>query len=381
MKLAKIKSCQTRKTQPRRFQKKFFPLLITLIIILSPLINTLGQDSGIYKYCSYLVAFICSCLCCNSLKKICVIAVGSFCLGILIFWNLSTAVSLVLGTVCALSSYRNKEKISDAILYILYLQLALSIAQLFGLHEYVYLFANYKNPANTYQQWSLCTNINASFLPQVRPSGIFPSPTYYSLFLCSVLLLIRIKKNLSLLSSFAIGLLIAVSGSTFSLLVIFVVTILLSSTFQGKIILVSYFIGMFLYFKLLPDIFLYNFNINDFTNSISARFKPENDLSESVYFQSISGLIFVISALIIVIFCFFKKIIQKPYIISPATVMIFPLLVHNVANSVVYFFLAGLSMQIAYDDYAKNKKSSNKYTKPIQCTDNQKNENLNNYIY
>lgn len=370
MEFAKIKSYQTRKTQPCRLQKNCFPLLITLIIILSPLINTLGQDSGIYKYCSYLVAFICSCLCFNSLNKICVIAVGSFCLGILIFWNLSTAVSLVLGIVCALSSYRNKEKILVAILYILYFQLALSIAQLFGLHEYVYLFANYKNPPSTYQQWSFCQNINTSFLPQVRPSGLFPSPTYYSLFLCSVLLLIKIKKNLPLLSSIAIGLLIAVSGSTFSLLIISVVTILSSSTFQGKIILVSYFVGMFLYFQTLPDIFLYNYNINDFTDSISARLKPENDLSESVLFQSIRSSFFVISALIIAIFCSCKKTIQKPYIILPATVILFPLLVHNVANSVVYFFLASLSMQFAYDDYAINKKSFNKYTKPIKCTNN-----------
>lgn len=372
MQIVKIGRDKKRKDKLRSFIIDVFTQIITLIIVLSPLLNSLGQDSVIYKYSYYFMAFICSCFCFNSINKLLAITVSSFCLGILIFLDLGVALSLALGIVCSLSTYRNKEEFSSAIIHITYFQLALSIAQLFGVNEYVYLFANYNNPPSTYQQWSLSQNVTTTFLPQIRPSGIFPSPTYSSLFLCSVLLSIFIKRELSLLSSIIIGLLISVSGSTFSLLIILICVILFIKTYWGKAIILSYIVGMLLYFASLPDIFLYNYNIYDFCDSISCRFIPENNLSESVLFQSTSGSIFVICSLMILIFISLKQIIYKPYIILPATVILFPVLVHNVASSVVYFFLSALSIKVAYDAYAKNKRPSKRYTELLKCAEYQK---------
>lgn len=372
MQVVELGRNKKRKDKLHGFIINVFTQITTLIIVLSPLLNTLGKDSLILKYSYYCIALICSCFCFISLNRLLAVAVSSFCVGILIFLDLGCALSLVLGIICSLSTYRNKQEFSNAIIHISYFQLALSIAQLFGINEYVYLFANYNNPPSTYQQWSLSQNVTTTFLPQIRPSGLFPSPTYSSLFLCSVLLSIFIKRKLSLLSSIIIGLLFSVSGSTFSLLIILICVILFIKTYRGVAIILSYIVGMLLYFVSLPDIFLYNYNIHDFCSSISCRFTPENNQSESVLFQSTSGSIFVICSLMILLSFSLQQIIHKPYIILPAAVILFPVLVHNVASSVVYFFLSALSIKVVYYAYAKNKKPSNKYTELLKCTEYQK---------
>ena len=183
MQIVELGRDKKRKDKLHSFIINVFTQIITLIIVLSPLLNTLGKDSLIFKYSYYCIAFICSCFCFNSLNRLLAVTVSSFCLGILIFLDLGCALSLALGIICSLSTYRNKQEFSSAIIHITYFQLALSIAQLFGVNEYVYLFANYNNPPSTYQQWSLSQNVTTTFLPQIRPSGLFPSPTYSSLFL------------------------------------------------------------------------------------------------------------------------------------------------------------------------------------------------------
>jgi len=362
MQLVEIGKIKKRLSKLRSLQINCFTQLITVIIVLSPLLNTFAQDSVIYKYTYYFIAFICSCFCLNSLNRSLFVTVGFFCFGFLIFFDLRHALSLALGTICALSVFRNKEKFSDVILYITYFHCALSIAQLLGVHEYVYLLADGKNPPSVYEQWSLFENVQTTFLPQIRPPGLFPSPTYSSFFLCAILLLICIKKNFSHLSLIVIGLLLSVSGSTFSCLIVLVLVILLVNIPQGKTIIISYLVGMSLYFANLPDVFSYNFNTQDLFNSVSSRLAPEDNMSESVFFQSISESIFVICAFMILIFLSLKQVTRKSYIILPAILILFPALVHNLSSSVVYLFLSALSINFAYDAYAKNKKRFNKYT-------------------
>ena len=156
----------------------------TILIFLSPLVNLIKNSDSSNQLYYYLLIFISGFLVIIPLKK-------DFLIWIIVLTIFITFIFLgffLKGIGAALVfyvSYRGFRYSSVIILQALFILLIINyvvtLYQLSGVYSIVYSFSNYSNHATPISILDV-DSIPASFLPQMRPSGIFPAPTYTSFF-------------------------------------------------------------------------------------------------------------------------------------------------------------------------------------------------------
>lgn len=323
--------------------------LVFIAVVLSPTMNVVSRELAL----TYLVILISICLAAlNPLRKVDLF----FALISSIFLvNLSDPLfvikllpGLILGYI-GIQIGKGEIDVSYVLKILLGIHVLLSIAQLTALSDFFYGWATYQNEAESQ------TDFSAGFLPQVRPSGIFPAPTYASFFIILVFILIlsENKSYQSIKPWFFVSAVIA--GSTLGL-VLLVFLNLLSKPRRG--LLRDFFIsGMAFacYFYLFPDIFLYNHNAVEFAASVLDRRMDESVLAtRGVFFLGLSGL------LVFLFFIVFASRVRSIRTINFKSLFIGtcgifgPLLLHDTGGAAIGGLLVGVGMGIVVRGFRSN---------------------------
>jgi len=213
--------------------------------------------------------------------------------------------------------------------------------QLTGCEPGVYGFSNYVNIGSI----PVCIDdfdyASSNFLPQIRPSGIFPAPTYMSFFLILLyaVIVFLIKRNGELFLAMT-GAIFALSGSTMGFVLILLLVV---NSFYNKTIawvILGYMFTLLIYYYFLPDIFLYNYSVEDFYNSIIDRDMTESVATTNIALYAIMLVMFV--TFVVIMFFSDSGFRGKLFdLIQVAIVMFGPMLLHDLSASVFSFFIFG----------------------------------------
>ena len=252
------------------------------------------------------------------------------------FKGLGLAVGAYLGYI-AVHDY--EQDYTRVVVWIFALNLVVTVAQFLGVAE---VFHSYQ----LYSSESLRANLLAGepdgfWLPQMRPSGIFPNATYisaFAVFMYTILAAPQIQ-NRSLLM-FLGGVFYAIIGNTLGLFLM-LASMFLAFGRRGHLYLLGgYSVAMIIYARLLPLRFLANFNPFDIVVSFSSRLDLSAVRGESVVQQNI--LLFLLLCGVGAAGLFFVRRMEALFMMVPfVIVMILPVLVHNIALSMFYWFLVG----------------------------------------
>ena len=228
--------------------------------------------------------------------------------------------------------------ILQALFILLIINYVVTLYQLSGVYSIVYSFSNYSNHATPISILDV-DSIPASFLPQMRPSGIFPAPTYTSFF-CIIMYSISTFSYNKMNKFFMvlIGSYFVLTGSTLALVLILLLSV---NIFRNKIFiwaLLSYAISIIIYFYFFPDIAAYNYSISDFMNSVIYRTMDESIITLNPVLFGIFIILFIM--IILYIFSIFK--ISFSSTIPVFAVVFFPMLLHDATSSLFSFFMLGM---------------------------------------
>jgi len=319
--------------------------VFTFLIFLSPLVPLVDVVVVLFPVFFYSLLAI-SGIIATSFKRIHYIP-GVFVLVILILLSISgspvKAIGAALSFYVAYTGVRISESFIFRSLFILLLiNYLLILLQLSGIHEVLYSFTNYSNmavPISFLESGS----ISPHFLPQFRPSGIFPSPTYISFF-CITLSSISafFRKKIDRRFMLLLGSFFVLTGSTLGLILILLLSMF---AFRDKVFLwglLGYVFTLFLYFVFVPDLATYNFSVVDFSASVLNRRMDESILT--------LNLILFAGIALVCLFLFWYASFRygiRLHSSFPALVMIFfPLILHDSSSSLLSFFIFGLGIGI-----------------------------------
>ena len=217
------------------------------------------------------------------------------------------------------------------------------LLQISGIYENAFILSNYSNDA-THLSSLEYDSISAHFLPQIRPSGIFPAPTYVSYFCLVLYSLSSLFSNIidkwfmALIGSFFV-----ITGSTIGLVLIF---FLAMDVFRNRVIIwaiLGYAFSLFIYFALVPELAAYNYSLVDIFNSLLYR-----RMDESILTLNLILFTFIVSGFLLIYYYFMAKYSSALYKFLPIVVLIFfPLLLHDSSSSLLSFFMMGLGVGIA----------------------------------
>ncbi len=222
------------------------------------------------------------------------------------------------------------------------------IAQLLGLDESVYIHVTYANDAvpasivggaSTYDP-----ETQLAFLPQSRPSGLLPAPTYLSFFLIlSWLMVVTNPASHSHGALLAFGAVAALSGSTLGVLLIAATLPWLRLKPSVLLVLVGYLLASAAYSRILPATFEQHNSLDDLIRSISNRVGEQDDGgSESILQTQPVVLAAVIFALGIA--TTLAKHFNLMQIARAGIAIVMPLLVHD-NDASTYFMTTALAAQ------------------------------------
>ena len=249
----------------------------------------------------------------------------------------SLCVGLVLGYI-AVSRYN--QDYCKAMKWLFYINFTIVVIQFLGIWEQAYTFTNYQNQASpipiTEENFGM-----ASFLPQFRPSGIFPSPTYISAFtvLFYSTTLARVQ-NSNRSTNFCAGVFMSLIGSTLGLFLAIISILLIVRIQSIKYLVAGYMLSSAIYAFYLPQQFDYNFNINEIMDSITSRLDTSAGGGESV--MQHNWLIFLILAFFSAVFLLIARRFDSATLLVPPLIAFgLPIMVHDITLSLYYFFLIG----------------------------------------
>ena len=251
------------------------------------------------------------------------------------------------GLSAAFGYYCNETKsayLHKALRIFFWANFAVIAAQFLGLNDAVYSFVNYSNDAKHISVFEEGFG-SPVYLPQMRPSGLFPAPTYISLyailFFVQIYNLERIRWSLAM----AAGVFYAIIGSTLGNVLMAFAGLLAIGNRAMRRMLLFYVGAMIVYWWFLPAQFLYNYVLDSLTQSVESRTDLANTGGESIIqnnplaFAGI-GAVALIAALIN--YRYIKRGGFDDILIFAIAVSL-PVLVHNVSGSVLYWFLIGVS--------------------------------------
>lgn len=247
------------------------------------------------------------------------------------------SVGLALGYI-AVSRYN--QDYCKAMKWIFYINFIIVVIQFLGIWEEAYILANYSSEGLpipfTEENFGM-----ARFLPQFRPSGIFPSPTYISAFtvLFYSTTLARAQDS-DRSTNFCAGVFMSLIGSTVGLFLAIFSILLIVRIQSIKYLVAGYILSNAIYAFYLPQQFDYNFNINEIMASIISRLDTSAGGSESVMQNNWS--IFLILVFFNAVFLLIARRFGSATLLVPPLIAFgLPIMVHDITLSLYYFFLIG----------------------------------------
>jgi hypothetical protein len=214
------------------------------------------------------------------------------------------------------------------------------VCQLIGVSEIFYFLQDYSNEAEaTIGGFSLGSAIDTqlSYLPQIRPSGFLPAPTYISNFCIFFWYYVLMDKKYSNnFIFFLFGFVLMLLGSTLG-----VFLLLISIFFVGYkkgilVFLIGGICGIIFYLYYFPLTFIYNFNVEEFKESFLIRI-ISNDINQESMLVS-NPLLFIAILLILLIIPFFlRRAGSLSILFKAAIVVVLPVMIHDAFSSIQYW--------------------------------------------
>jgi hypothetical protein len=237
--------------------------------------------------------------------------------------------------------------LSRFLVFVLVANLALVALQILGHPDWVYRFITYENegatPVNLAELLDYFgEQIRIGYLPQLRPSGAFPAPTYLSLVL--ILLWYGVASAPAYRSRSAavcVGVLGILSGSSVGLVLSLISIAFLP--FNGRLIytVVGAAATMWLYAAYLPWQFDYNFNIEEFIAGFTSRLDLQEG-GESIIQQR--PYLFAAGVVAGLFTLLFAKRLRLLTLARATFAIAFPVLLHDVVSSLLYWMLVALAV-------------------------------------
>lgn len=316
----------------------------TLLIFLSPLVNLVdyvGVPIPIFFYSFLAISGIIAALPILVGRDYlpAVLATGIL-IGFFIFGYPAKGAGAALVFYVAYKGIQQSKLIILRALYtLLIINYLIILLQLSGVFEIAYSFANYANVAVPISFLEADT-VTVSFLPQIRPSGIFPAPTYINFF-CITLYFIAsfFRKEINKLFMTLIGSFFVLTGSTMGLVLIL---LLAMNVFRDKVViwaLLGYAFTLHIYFALIPEIAAYNYSVADFSASVLNRVMDESIIILNPELLAVLVLIFALAVLYIGVRFGVRLLSTIPIV----AVIFAPMLLHE-AYSLLNFFMLGVGV-------------------------------------
>ncbi len=227
-----------------------------------------------------------------------------------------------------------------AMSWLLAVNIAVAVIQFLGVWEESYRFTYYRNDAIpipvTDERFG-----QPNFLPQIRPSGIFPSPTYVSAF--TVLLfstvLATVRGTGRLIALWA-GVFFTLVGSTVGLVLAGLSLPLAVGIKPLRYLVLGYVVSTVLYAIYLPQQFDYNFNARELVASVVSRLDLVEGSGEGVMQNNwplfvlliVAGVVFMLVA---------GRFGFAALLLPPGIALALPVMVHDLTLSMFYWFLLG----------------------------------------
>lgn len=316
--------------------------LFFILIFLSPLVGSLGRSFEWVPIYFYLVLGSMAVIASFPLKRADYLVILISASIAIIFLALGYWEKSVLAALIFYAAYSGTRRypaiIVGAFFVLLIVNYLIVLLQLAGCESAVYAFIDY---ANESLPVSACVSASVApqFLPQVRPSGIFPATTYMSIFSIALYAVATFfYKKTSKMFLVMTGSLFMLSGSTMGLALMLLFAV---NVFRLKFVswvFFGYLFTAFAYYSLLPEIFLYNYNVSDFRNSVLNRVMDESILTTNPAVFAITSLLFVA-----IVAHFTSRFADKLLDVIPIAIVMFgSVLLHDVSSSLIYLFMVGL---------------------------------------
>jgi hypothetical protein len=237
-------------------------------------------------------------------------------------------------------SNKYKNTFKNIIIIIFFINAFLIIGQLLGINEWFYKFQDYANDTDpTIGEFNFGESMDTAFgyLPQIRPSGIFPSPTYISFYCIFFWYYILMNTNFNnKFIFFFFGFILMLLGSTLALFLLILSIFLINYKKEIKIFLLGGIVGALFYIYSFPSTFTYNFNFEEFIASFLVRIIDSGVNDESILISN-PFLFFIILFLIVSSAIFLRKIGAINILLKSMIVMILPLMIHEAISSIQYW--------------------------------------------
>jgi hypothetical protein len=185
--------------------------------------------------------------------------------------------------------------------------------------------------------------IPVGYLPQLRPSGAFPSPTYLSLTL--ILLWYAVATSPTYrgrLAIMGVGVLSILSGSSVGLFLVGLSGVFLLSKGRVFYMLAGAALTLWAYAVLIPWQFAYNFNIPEFivgfTSRLDVQAGGESIIQQRPY-EFAAGLTVAVLAIV------FARRLPWLALARAAIAIFFPVVLHDVGSSLLYWMLVALAVR------------------------------------
>jgi len=328
----------------RRSYLKAFTLRFSVVLVmLSFQINLLGPEFPLIPIASY--AFL--------LASFIVVTAGRFTPAGLLAVALPTSGGIIagsslkgfglgVGAFLGFLGVRDYERdYRAAVSFVLFVTLFVVILQFLGAWEPAYRFADYGSEGARAINFKDSAFGQPNYLPQFRPSGVFPSPTYASAFailLYSTVLSAAIPPSRTVMLAAAI--LFSLLGSSVGVVLVLVSGCLSFARPRLRYFVGAYAVTMLLYAYYLPAQFHYNYNINEFVVGFVSRLDLNDPSQESVFQRN--WIVFSMLVLLTLAFVWVAARIRSVVVLAPPiSAIALPILVHDLTLSLFYWFVLG----------------------------------------
>ena len=248
----------------------------------------------------------------------------------------------ILSFLIFLSAFVNFREFKIANLYSIYFLLVINFffvtMQFLGYDELFYAHVNYGNNRD-FNQLLISENFHL-YLPQVRPSGIFPAPTFISYFLIFIFsTFIYYEYIINKYYQLIAGSLMALVGSTMGLFVIILFLINYLNNKKLIMVIIGYLITMILYKYFNSYIFDYNFSYHDLMLSLANRGLEESIIKNNIIFFLFISLLVPYAIILIIKDNNVNNVIN---IGSVLLIFFVPIILHDFTNSLLSFYFFGV---------------------------------------
>lgn len=244
---------------------------------------------------------------------------------------------------------RYEDEYRRTITAILFIAVLVTLAQFFAVSDAVFTYTYYANDASPIHYSDRLFGTPA-FMPQVRPSAIFPSPTYVSAFVVLLYTTIATAADYqSRRTPFVMGMWFALLGSSVGLVLAAWSLLLAWRRRALRWLIAGYVVAMGAYALLMPRQFAYNFDAREVLISFTSRVGFVNVAGESVLQRNllaVAALLVIGMLAVLLMKRFAGLLLVTPFLVA----LSLPILVHDLTFSMFYWFLVGAAAARLFKD-------------------------------